>query len=392
MFFGGALQTICVMLWFMTELLTRYGVVWHQSNWAIAPSAAHAYLMIYGLLPWFMFGFLMTTFPRWLRGAEIHQEHYVPAFVMLMLGGVVFYIGLFTSQSILVVAVGSTLSGWGLAMYGLMRVLLDTPKQDKRHPQVLFAALSLGWLCQFAYLVFLVSNNVSWLRFSIEGGVWLFLLPVFATVGHRMIPFFTCSALPQHHIENPNWPWWVMLVASVGHCLIMLNRAYALLWLCDAPLAIAALNLSRCWGFSRSLKVPMLGVLHVGFAWLGIAMVLFSVQSGVLNLSRGFSFIMGLAPLHALTIGCFTTLLIGMATRVTLGHSGHPMQADTPIKSMLVGVQVVTVLRVLADMLPMQNRHWLYFAAGAVWLACFIPWVVRYLPVYWRKRADGRPG
>jgi len=34
------------------------------------------------------------------------------------------------------------------------------------------------------------------LHFAIQGGLWLFLLPVFASVGHRMIPFFTSSAIP----------------------------------------------------------------------------------------------------------------------------------------------------------------------------------------------------
>ena len=392
MFLGGALQTLAVMLWFMTEMLTRYGVFWHPLNWAMAPSGAHAYLMIYGLLPFFMFGFLMTTFPRWMKGPEIPQKNYVPAFALLMLGAVGFYAGLFSNQFILIIGVCSTLTGWGLVLYTLMRVLIDTPKQDKRHPQIIFLALYIGWCCQFSFLVFLISDNVSWLRFSIEGGIWLFLLPVFATVGHRMIPFFTGSALPQYRIENPQWPWWLMLIASAGHCLLEIKGAYGWLWLCDLPLAIAALYLSHCWGLSRSLKNPMLAVLHVGFAWLGIAMLLFSLQSGTLYLSRGFTFIWGLAPLHALTIGCFATLLIGMATRVTLGHSGLPMKVDTPIRLMFAGVQLVALLRVLADMLPMQNSHWLYFAAGTVWLGSFIPWVLRYLPVYWRQRADGRPG
>jgi uncharacterized protein involved in response to NO len=59
---------------------------------------------------------------------------------------------------------------------------------------------------------------------------------------------------------------------------------------------------------------------------------------------------------------------------------------------MFIGLQLVAMLRVLADMLPMQAGYWLYFAAGTVWLACFGSWVVRYLPVYWRPRTDGRPG
>ena len=155
--------------------------------------------------------------------------------------------------------------------------------------------------------------------------------------------------------------------------------------------SIAAFYLSYTWGFRRSLGVPMLAVLHVGFAWLAAAMVLFTVQSFVAFVSNNTTFIWGFAPLHALTIGCFATLLIGMGTRVTLGHSGLPMRADRAIKLMFVGMQFATLLRVLADMLPVQP-HWLYIGAAAVWLASFFPWVLRYLPVYLQPRADGQAG
>lgn len=392
MFFGGALQTIAVMLWFMVELLTRYGVFMPPINWTIAPSYAHSYLMIFGMFPLFMFGVQMTTFPRWMKGVEIPKKLYIPAFVLLMLGAVGFYAGLIVSQALLFVAVCFTLSGWGFILYALMRVLLDTPPQDKRHPTIIFGALYLGWCSQFSYLIFLVSDNISWVRFSVEGGLWLFLLPVFATVAHRMIPFFTSNALPQSQMKTSFMALWIILIASAFHCILEFQGSYIWLWVSDFPLALSAIYLSRSWEFGRSLKVPMLSVLHISFAWLSIAMLLFSGQSLVLFLSHGNIFIGGLAPLHALTLGFFATFLIGMATRVTLGHSGLPMAVDKPIIIMFSGIQLAAVLRVLADFFPIENRQWLYFAAGAIWLGCFTPWVVRYLPVYLKKRTDGHPG
>jgi len=392
MFFGGALQTLAVMLWWLIEMVTRYGVIGHPVDWPIALGAAHGYLMVYGMFPFFIFGFLMTTFPRWMNGKEIPPHHYVPAFVLLLLGATGFYAGLLAGYNVLLMAILSTLAGWGMALYALLRVLLDAQHPDKRHPQIIFIALTAGWCSLAAHIVWLLSGNAAWLFFATQAGLWLFLLPVFASVAHRMIPFFTSTALPHHLVARPYWPWWVMLAASVGHCLLRLADAASWLWLCDAPLAVAALYLTYVWGLHRSLRVPMLGVLHIGFAWLGVAMLLFTVQSLVLSLSRGSAFIWGLAPLHALTIGCFATLLIGMGTRVTLGHSGLPMQADMPIKLMFAGMQLAALLRVLADILPMQASHWLYFAAAAAWLACFTPWVLRHLPVYWRARADGKAG
>ena len=392
MFLGGALQSIAVMLWLLVEMAARYGVAGHAADWPVAPAAVHGYLMIYGLFPFFIFGFLMTTYPRWMNDREIPARRYVPAFVLLMAGDIGFYAGLLVDRITLFAAVLLALAGWGAALYALLRVLLDARHPDKRHPQIIFIALSMGWCSLAAYAVWLWSDDAAWLSFAMQGGLWFFLLPVFASVAHRMIPFFTSTALPQHLVARPYWAWWVMLAAGVTHGLLQLADAAAWLWLCDLPLAVAALYLTYAWGLRRSLGIPMLGVLHIGFAWLGIAMLLSAVQSIVLFLSGGTVFVWGLAPLHALTVGCFATLLIGMGTRVTLGHSGLPMRADTPIKLMFAGIQLAAMLRVLADMLPVSIAHWLYFAAAAVWLVCFVPWVSRYLPIYCKPRADGKPG
>lgn len=390
MFFGGALQTLTVMLWWLTDLVTRYGIAGHPIDWPVPPVAVHGYLMIYGLFPFFMFGFLMTTFPRWMNGTEIPPQRYVPAFMLLMLGAIGFYAGLLGSHTVLVVAVVSTMAGWGVALYALLRVLLDTQRQDKRHPIMIFGALLIGWCGLAAYLIWLLGDDAAWLRLAIQGGLWLFLLPVFASVGHRMIPFFTSSALPHRRVPRPDWPWPLILAGSVAHALLQLVDASAWLWASDVPLAVATLYLSYSWGLSHALRISLLAVLHIGYAWLGIAMLLSAAQSAALFM--GYGAIWGLAPLHALTIGCFATLMLGMATRVTLGHSGLPMKVDTPIRLMFAGMQLAALLRVLADMLPAHTGYWLYFAAASVWLMCFAPWVWRYLPVYWRPRTDGRAG
>ncbi|HUW26476.1 MAG TPA: NnrS family protein [Gallionella sp.] len=390
MFFGGALQSIAVMLWLLVETATRFGVIGH--TWSDAPGAMHGYLMIYGLFPFFIFGFLLTTYPRWMNAREIPARRYVPASVLLILGNAGFYAGLLAGRTVLLLAVLLVLAGWGLALHALLRVLLDARHPDKRHPLIIFIALSMGWCGLAAYAIWLWSDNAAWLLFATQGGLWFFLLPVFSSVAHRMIPFFTSTALPQHRVTNPYWAWYIVLAAGVTHGLLRLADVGAWLWLCDVPLAGAALYLTHAWGLRRSFSIPMLGVLHIGFAWLGIAMLLFGVQSFALFLSGGTTYIWGLAPLHALTVGCFATLLIGMGTRVTLGHSGLPMRADTQIMLMFSGIQLAAVVRVLADMLPVPIMHWMYFAAAMVWLACFAPWVIRYLPVYCKPRADGRPG
>jgi uncharacterized protein involved in response to NO len=392
MFFGGALQALAVMIWWLSELLTRYGFVGQSLDWTITPTAAHSFLMIYGMLPFFMFGFLMTVFPRWMGGAELGANSFVPAFILLITGAVGFYIGLMASHAMLTLAVLSTLTGWTLVLRALAQVWLAAPKQDKRHPSAIFIALVMGWLGIAAFVVWLFGASDTWLRYSVQSGLWLFLLPVFASVGHRMIPFFSNGIVPPQFIWRPFWPWPLLLAGAALHFVLQFASALAWLWLSDLPMLLAAFYLTYAWGFRHSLRNPLLAILHIGFAWVGIALLLSTVQSAILLFSHSEIFIWGLAPLHALTIGCFATLMLGMGTRVTLGHSGLPFDIDRVLTLLFVGIQLVAILRVSADILSLAAMPWLYVAAAVLWLACFTPWVWRYLPAYWRPRADGRPG
>ncbi len=391
MFFAGALQTLLAMLWWLFELMTRYVFPAQMVAWPLFPTAVHSWLLLSGMLPFFIFGFLMTTFPRWMNGTEIPASRYVPAFVLMFIGALVFYAGLFFGRALIVVATLSMLAGWAAGLYALLRSLLDTPHPDKRHPLMLFIALCLGWIGLAGFLVWLLTDEQFYLQLFLRAGLWGFVLPVFATVAHRMIPFFTASGSSQSEIPRPFWPWWIMLAASIMHGVLELFHAPGWLWLCDIPLGLSSLYFSYLWGFRRSFRNALLAVLHVGFAWMGVAMLMYAAQSLWLFTHHGTGFIWGLAPLHALTIGCYATLMIGMGTRVTLGHSGLPFEIGTSIKLMFVGIQLTALVRILADMLP-SHSVWLYIAATVLWLACFGPWVWRYLPAFWRPRADGQPG
>lgn len=388
MFFGGAVQTLLVMLWWLFELSIRY--LWPQYTvaWPLFPTAIHSWLLLFGMLPFFFFGFLMTTFPRWMAGHEIPPQRFVPAFAFMFAGVLLFYAGLFFGRVLLLLADISLLTGWAIGLYALLRVLLDTRPGDKRHTVVLFIAFSVGWLALASFFLWQLTDHHALLQFSLRAALWGFVLPVFTTVAHRMIPFFTNSAL-QQDVPRPFWPWWTILASSLAHGVLEFFNLSAWLWLADVPLAISALTLTYLWGFRRSFSNPLLAVLHVGYAWMGIAMLLFSIQSLWLLVQGGY--IWGLAPLHALTLGCYATIIIGMGTRVTLGHSGLPFVVDIRVKLMFAGMQGVAMVRIVSDLLPVNSGYG-YLLAVLGWLACFGPWAWRYLPAYWRPRADGQPG
>lgn len=394
LFLVGALQGLITLLWWMLDLMGRYGIAGSTQVGAMAPVWAHAFLMIYGFFPFFIFGFLFTTFPNWLNGEKIKPRYFL-ATCLFMAGGVaMFYGGLYTTKPVLASGILLMLTGWAIAIMALLRVLLQTQTQDKRHARVASVALISGWLGMTAYLVWLLTDHPLYLDFARQAGIWFFLLPILLTVSHRMIPFFSSRVLENYVIVRPFALLWLMLACVAGHGLLQLLGLPQYTWGLDLLLAGSALYLSWAWGLRRSFSVSLLAVLHISFAWLSVSMLLFAGQSLLMWLNEGARIWFGLAPLHALAIGYFASMVLGMASRVTIGHSGRPLVLDHFTWLLFLGFQAAALFRILPDIIPaaFSMAPVFYLLAAAVWLASFTLWAARFAPTYWRPRIDGKPG
>ena len=126
----------------------------------------------------------------------------------------------------------------------------------------------------------------------------------------------------------------------------------------------------------------------MGLAWLPIALALYLGQS-LAYLATGV-FWLGRAPAHALFIGFFGSVLVAMVTRVTQGHSGRPLVLPRVAWFALVAIQLVTLMRIVAEVAP-DSMVWQALAAIG-WLLAFGPWVTRIGRIYLAPRVDGKPG
>lgn len=394
MFLGGAFQGVATILWWFIDLMGRFGGFYQPVIWTISSVWAHAYLMIYGFFPFFIFGFLLTTYPRWMMGEEIDARFYVPAFLGLAGGVILFYIGLMTTKFLLMIGVFMMMSGWGVALVALLNVFFTSRHSDKRHQAVTSAALMMGWLGSGAFLLWLLTENPLLLKISWIGGIWFFLLPLLVAVSHLMIPFFS-SAVMENLTFVRRYPiFWIILACIITHGVLELFDAYRFRFIPDLLLLNFSLYLSFQWGFFKSFKNRLLAVLHIGFAWLSAAIFLYLIQSLALLAGDGGISILSLAPLHALTIGFFGSMVLGMASRVTLGHSGRPLVADKITWSLFLLFQTSALSRIFADIFINTgfNGTHLYLVAAILWLATYLPWGIKYGMIYLRPRADGRPG
>lgn len=385
MFLSGAIQSIMAFAWWAWLLLARTGAVpLPELPWPA--SWLHGAFAVYGVFPFFVLGFLMTAMPRWQGVGEIGGRPYLVTWGLLTAGWVMFHAGLLWPV-LLAPALVVVLAGW-IAGLLVLREVAFAPGADRRHAVHAWVALAAavpGLICLIAYASF------GWLdgpRIAEAIGVWACLAPLFMVVCHRMVPFFSANVIPKYEMVRPDWALHVLLGGSIMHLLLQIGELPAWLWLPDGVMAATASWLSWRWQLRESFRARLLAMLHLGFLWLPVALWLSAGQSAALAAGHA---VLGLAPLHALSIGFFGSMLVAMVSRVTLGHSGRTLQADAATWRLFLGLQTVALLRVAAE-LSHTAYNVLVVAAVVLWLLIFGLWCIKMVPIYLRPRADGRPG
>ena len=389
LFLAGTVAVLLSMAWWTLELASlRFG--WTRWPQPTVPAGwAHAVLIQYGLFPLFMFGFLMTTFPRWMDGPPVPPGRYLPVAGGVLGGYVLGTLGLLDMPVLLRVGLGLMLAGYLFGVGTLTEVLARSADRN-RHGWSCLAAFYLGTLGLAIFVLRLFDPGLPSAldRLAIKLGTFGFLLPMYFTVCHRMLPFFSKNVVPGYAMWRPAWSLplaWVLLLA---HLLLDGAGLSRWLWACDLPLAVLFGLHALMWKPWRCLRPGLLAVLHIAFAWLPVAFVLFAVQDLALAVSG--EHVLGLAPLHALAIGFFGAMLVAMVTRVTHGHSGRPLQMHPVPWLCFVLLQTVALLRIRAEF--GGDRHLWLVIAGSGWLLAFLPWVSRSAWIYLTPRKDGKPG
>lgn len=129
-----------------------------------------------------------------------------------------------------------------------------------------------------------------------------------------------------------------------------------------------------------SASVPILWVLHIGYFWLSLGLVL-----------NGFSHFR-LFPIssayHVLTIGAIGVFGFGMMTRVSLGHTGRRIWASREMVLSYILLNIAVVSRVFLPLFGMGREG--YTVSGGFWVIAFVLFLVQYTPILVAPRPDGR--
>ena len=342
----------------------------------LPPLAWHAHEMIYGFVVAAVAGFILTAVPSW-TGRRGFAGMPLLALVLLWLAGRVAFV-------VPIPAGAVALADLAFLVALAFAILPSLVRSGNRRNFVFVGLIGLLFVANLRFHVDGASSSEP-LVLAVNT-----VLVMVTLIGGRVVPAFTSARLKQRGLE----------VRIPGHALLDRTTVIATLAVLAvdvvSPGATAAgvtaacaallltLRLAR-WQGHRTLGEPILWVLHVAYAWLPIALALKAAW-----LLGGYQY--AASWLHALTIGAFSTMILAVMSRASLGHTGRALIAPRIVVYAYVLITAAAFIRVFAPvLLPGNGITWIALAA-TLWTTAFALFLIAFAPILCRPRADGKPG
>lgn len=221
-----------------------------------------------------------------------------------------------------------------------------------------------------------------WIGIQVALDIVLFIITV---MGGRVIPMFTNNGVPgasatRRPVLEKLAPGSVLVLLAAD----LLQAGGAVLALLATVCALAQLARWTLWHPWKTLRVPVVWVLHAAYLWIPVHLALRAVAA--------LGWLAPTVATHALTVGAIGGMIIGMMTRTARGHTGRPLVADGWEVACYVMVLLAALVRVFLPLLAPSLTLHAVLCSAALWSAAFGLYAVRYWPVLTRPRLDGRPG
>jgi uncharacterized protein involved in response to NO len=204
-------------------------------------------------------------------------------------------------------------------------------------------------------------------------------------IGGRVIPFFTRKKIQGFQVDVPAWLNPLALVPIIILALPLPESTPK--WILAIVLAwaiIAGIYRQITWKPFKSVKVPILFVLHIGvaFIYLGISFELLGLYFD--------QFLFSKIPLHTLMIGGLGIVGMGIITRVSLGHTGGNIEASKLTVLAYVALILGSIFRVIVPLIwPSFYVNGLYLSVG-FWSFGFLLFILEYGKILIGPRPDGK--
>lgn len=360
-------------------LLTALSAIVLISLWLVAylgrialSSSWHAHEMVYGFSVAAISGFLLAAVPHWTNVQSPKGWPLMGLCSFWLLGR----IGFFMAE---VYPAYMVLAYLDLIFLPMMIVVVARMIMGAKNTRNYVVVGIVGALMMTNLLYHFYDSYA-----GVRAGIFVVTI-LAALIGGRVIPAFTQNAL-QLYSGQPvvcTTPAWTHKVTLISMFLLVIAQGFDMDQRITGVLAffIAIILFIRMLGW-RSLNSffdPIVWVLHAAYIWLPIGYGLKAVAdlTGVID---------GNSALHALTIGGIGMLILAIASRAALGHSGRELKVSVGTVVAYLLVMGATTLRVFA-----LSPEWIV-VSGLLWVLGYGLFAFVYVPILVKPRVDGLPG
>ncbi|PKR47563.1 NnrS family protein [Thalassospira povalilytica] len=389
-FWSGAFRP----LFLLAGILALVAVAWWVAGYVHGitvpslgtPSFWHAHEMIFGFGGAAIGGFLLTAIANWTGRPPVAGSMLMALTSTWILGR--FAIGFAENLPPLAVIVGALAYFVFLITLGARELMAARNLKNMRVLAVIGIIALFDGLFVASCLDVIALDPVMLYQTAI-----LTIILLIALIGGRVIPAFTRNWMQREQIPAP-------LPVLFGRfdmvCLASIALAIITVIITPDPalpgyvlLMAGVLHGARLmrWRGVHTWREPIVAMLHLGYFWVPVGL-------GLLGASMIWPDAIGSRDaLHGLTGGAMACMIIAIAGRAALGHTGRELRASMMLNAAFGLIWFSTVFRIVAGQ---SNAHYVTILAIAtlMWVGGWLAFLIGYGPVLLgpsQKKTGGIP-
>ncbi len=357
-------------------------LVWllYPTSWdsVLSPHWWHAHEMIFGFAMPVVGGFLLSAVATW---TGLPGTSGTPLKVLFGLW--------FVARVILWLLPSAMLMAWAAEMLFVLLLMFELGrrvwlKRQWRNLLFLPVLLALAALSSASYYA---AENAALSTRLHYGALWMITVLV-TIVGGRVIPLFTGNRLGLKIAPLPGWMEYSVVgsVAIIGLLTAIWPTAQlkpGLQILCGLSFFLNLYRM-RHWAGWKTTAVPLLWSMHLSYLCIPLSLLGLAVAGESPLLIRNI--------MHLLAIGTVGGMILSMMSRVSLAHTGRPLEVPGGLAWAFILVFFSAVLRALVPAFAPAHALLAWELSAVLWIIAFAIFVYRYLPILGKPRVDGKPG
>lgn len=384
---SGILACLQILWWVATY------TGWSGQSSPMPLSILHASEMTFGVVGAAIAGFLLTAVPKWTDSTPHSDASLACTVVAWSAARVVAIVPDHVPPAAIVVGC--------VGFWALLLVQIGIPIVRARKPRnygfpVLIALMASSHVVALSPWWMRDPGQISQARSALDLGLCI-VAALIAVIGGRVMPMFTDNGIRRLGVTDYR-RWQIpafertLMVMVAAQVVLAAATLFGASWSSSAaafvalPLGAMLLWRNVQWFHPAIRRDPLLWVLHLGHACLGLSWLL----RGVENL--GIFILPPLVATHLMGSGAMGIMVLGFMSRVILGHTGRALTTPPGVALSFVLLAVAAGTRTVTPLLALEFQRSLVVVAGTLWTLSFLIFLVAYLPMLLRPRPDGMPG